>query len=190
MMLEIVGVAVVLGTVLALAVVWAIPAVLRRLDVRRSHEPHGSYTVATDPALEAEKKQLAELKAELAAAETRTAERERQISMELSKLNAAQLDRTEAAGELAKREAALAQREHILEQSLAQAERSAAEATARIEAREAALATKEAELQQQESEPADREGSSEGDSAGEKNLSTAESDWWEKQLGGPLSAKK
>ena len=112
---------------------------------------------------------------------------------------AAPRERTEAAAELAKQEAALAQRERILERSLADAERSAAEATARIEAREAALATQEAELQQQESELADRHRSvAERErelsrsrpvpNAREEGLGTAESDWWEKQLGHPLSA--
>jgi hypothetical protein len=192
MMIEIVAIALVVSTVVALAVDGSIP-VRKWLDLRRSNEPDGSRTVATHSALEAERKRLADLKAELAAAETRTAERERQISVELRKLTAAQRERTEAAGELAKREAALAQRERILERSLADAERSAAEATARIEAREAALATQEPGLQQQESELADRHrhpSAVERDSALEEGLSTAESDWWEKQLGPPLSAKK
>ena len=134
---------------------------LRQLD-----EPDGSRVVATDSALEAEQKRLADLKAEV------------------RKLTAVQRERTEAAGELAKQEAALAQRERILERSLADAERSAAEATARIEAREAVLATQEAELQQQESELTDRH------RAPEEGLGAVESAWWEKQLGGPLSAKE
>jgi hypothetical protein len=113
---------------------------------------------------------------------------------------AAQRERTEAAAELAKQEAALAQRERILERSLAVAERSAAEATARIEAREAVLATQEAELQQQESELADRHRSlAEREReliriradlrAPAENPGAVESDWWEKQLGHPRSAK-
>ena len=133
--------------------------------LRRSDEPDGSRVVATDSALEAEQKRLADLKAEV------------------RKLTAAQRERTEAAEELAKQEAALAQRERILERSLADAERSAAEATARIEAREAVLATQEAELQQQESGLTDRHRAEEG-------LGAVESAWWEKQLGGPLSAKE
>lgn len=158
-----------------------------------------SRTAATDSAFEAEKKRLDDLKAELAAAEARTAERERQISVKLSKLTAAERKHIEAVGELAKQEAVLAQRECILEGSLADAERSAAEATARIEAREAALATQEAGLQQQESELADRHRSAakrdltrtrEVLSAREEGLDAAESDWWGKQLGPPLSAKK
>jgi chromosome segregation ATPase len=162
-------------------------------------EPNGSRPVATDSALEAEQKPLADLKAKLAAAETRTAERERQISVKLHKLTALERERTEAAGELAKQEATRAQRERNLERSLADAERSAAEATARIEAREAALATQEAELQQQESELADRHRSlAERERelartravprAPEEGLAAVESDWWEKQLGSPLSA--
>jgi chromosome segregation ATPase len=194
-----VAVALVVGTV-ALAVdlssMW-IPALLKRLDLPhrdltlafggsrfgrglpRSDEPDGSRVVATDSALEAEQKRLADLKAEL------------------RKLTVAQRERTEAAGELAKQEAALAQRERILERSLADAERSAAEATARIEAREAVLATQEAELQQQESELADRHQSlAEREliraravlRPPDEGLGAAESDWWEKQLGRPLSA--
>jgi chromosome segregation ATPase len=186
--IEVLAVALVAGTAgsaLVLAV-W--------LDLRRSAEPGGPYPVATDSALEAEQQRLADLKAELAAAETRTAERERQIS-------AAERKRTEAATELAKQEAALAQRERDLQRSLADADRSAAEATARIDAREAVLATREAGLQQQEvasleTQPTDL-------SAGETELEQRdehvaehevqhwrESDWWEKQLGRPLSAKK
>jgi chromosome segregation ATPase len=162
----------------------SIPALLKRLDLRhrdltvafggsrfgrglrRPDEPDGSRVVATDSALEAEHKRLADLKAEL------------------RKLTAAQRERTEAAGELAKQEAALAQRERILERSLADAERSAAEATARIEAREEVLATQEAELRQKESELTDRQG------APQEGLRAVESDWWEKQLGSPLSAKE
>ncbi len=125
-------------------------------DSRRSVEPDGPRPVAADSALEAEQKRLADLKAELAAAETRTAERERQISVKLRELTAAERERREAATELAEQEAALAQRERNLESSLADAEGSAAEATAQIEAREAVLATREAGLQQQESELADR----------------------------------
>ena len=194
-----VAVALVVGTV-ALAVdlssMW-IPALLKWLDLlhrdrtlafggsrfgrslSRSDEPYGSRVIATDSALEAEQKRLADLKAEL------------------RKLTAAQREHTEAAGELAKQEAALAQRERILERSLADAERSAAEATARIEAREAVLATQEAELQQQESELADRhrslaERERELDQSRPQGdgLGAAESDWWEKQLGRPLSAKE
>jgi hypothetical protein len=204
MMIEIfavaVAVALVVGTV-ALAVDSSSPALLKWLDLlhrgltlafggsrfgrglRRPDEPNGSRVVATDSALEAEQKRLADLKAEL------------------RKLTAAQRERTEAAGKLAKQEAALAQRERILERSLADAERSAAEATARIEAREAVLATQEAELQQQESELADRHRSlAEHERelirtravlrAPEEGLGAAESDWWEKQLGGPLSANE
>ena len=70
------------------------------------------------------------------------AEQDRQISVKLGELTAAQRERIEATGEPARQEAALAERERILEQSLADAEKSAAEATARIEAREAALATR------------------------------------------------
>ena len=83
------------------------------------------------------RKWLADLKAELPVAETRTAEPERQMS---AKVTAAQRERTEAAAEVAKQETALAQRKRILEQSLADAERRAAEAAAQIEAREAVLA--------------------------------------------------
>jgi hypothetical protein len=134
--------------------------------LRRSDEPDGSRVVATETALEAEQTRLADLKADL------------------GELTAAQRERTEAAAELAKQEAALAQRERILERSLADAERSAAEATARIEAREAVIATQEAELQQQKSELTDRQ------RAREEGLGAVESAWWEKQLGGPLSAKE
>ena len=188
-MIEIFAVAValvVVGTV-ALAVDFpdkSIPAVLKWRDLlhrgltlafgdsrfgrgfRRSDEPDGSRVIATDSAVEGEHKRLADLEAEA------------------RKLTAAQRERTEAAKELAKQKAALAQRERILERSLADAERSAAEATARIEAREAVLATQEAELQQQESELTDRHG------VPEEGLGAVESAWWEKQLGGPLSAKE
>ena len=203
MMIEIFAVALVVGTV-ALAVdlssMW-IPALLKWLEllhrdlalafdgsrsgrgIRRSDEPDGSRVVATDSALEAERKRVADLK------------------VELRKLPAAQRERIEAAGELAKQEAALAQRERILERSLADAERSVAEATARIEAREAVLATQEAELQQQESELADRHRSvAEREReviraravprAPEEGLGALESDWWEKQLGPTHSAKE
>jgi hypothetical protein len=198
-MIEIVAVAValVVGAVVVLTVdlssTW-IPALHKWLDLRRSDEPDRSRAVATDSALEAEQKRLADLKAELAAAETRTAERERQISVKLRQLTAAQRERTEAAGELAKREAALAQRERNLERSLADAERSAAEAAERIEAREAVLAAQEAGLQQQESELSDRhrsvaERERELIRAREEGLGAAESDWWEKQLGRSLSAR-
>jgi hypothetical protein len=187
-MIEIIAVALVVGTVVALAVdlwnMW-IPALRKWLDLRRSDEPDGVHARSLPiPALEAEQERLADLKPELAAAETRTAERERQIPVKLPKLTAAQRERTEAAGELAKQEAALAQRERILERSLADAERSAAEATVRIEARKAVLATQEAELQQQESELTDRH------RAPEEGLRAVESDWWEKQLGSPPSAKE
>ena len=85
-------------------------------------------------------------------------------------------ERTEAAGELARQERALAQRERI-------------------------LATQEAELQQQESELADRHRSvAERErelirtrvvlKAPVKDLGAVESDWWEKQLGHPVSPKK
>jgi chromosome segregation ATPase len=188
MMIETIAVAVVVGTVLTLAITLSIPALRtwldRRgkwLDLRRSSEPDRSRAVATDSAFEAEKKRLADLKAELAAAETSIAERNRQISVKLDELTAAQRERIEAAGELAKHEAALAQRERILEQSLADAKKSAAEAAARIEAHEAALASQEARLQQHESETADRPPRS----AAERDLI-----WWEKQLGHPRSAKK
>jgi DNA repair exonuclease SbcCD ATPase subunit len=146
--------------------------------LRRPDEPYGSRVVATDSALEAEEKRLADLNAEL------------------RKLTAA----------LAKQEAALAQRERILQRSLADAERSSAQATARIEAREALLATQEAELQQQESELADRRRSlaererelikaraalraprATPSKSPEDRLGAAGSDWWEKQLGHPLS---
>ena len=187
------AVALLVSTVLSLAVVLSTPALLRRLEVRRSNQLDGSRTVASSSAFEAEEKRLADLKAELAAAETRTAERERQLSV------AAQRERTAAAEELAKQEAALLQRVRILERSLADAERSAAEATARIEAREAALANQEDGLQRQESDPADEDRSAaERDatrtravpSADEEGLRTVESDWWEKQLGRPRSPKK
>jgi chromosome segregation ATPase len=132
-----------------------------RLDDRRSVEPDGPHPIAT-AALAAEQKRLADLKTELAAAETRTAERERQISVKLRELTAAERERTEAATELANQEAALAQRERDLERSLADAERSAPEATAQIE---------------YVGRP-------------ETQMDWRESDWWEKQLGRPLSAKK
>ena len=110
--------------VLALALVAGIALVLAaRLDTRRSVGPGGPRPVSTDSALEAEQKRLADLKAELAAAETRTAEREWQISVKLRELTAAEHERSEAATELAKQEAALAQRERNLEWSLADAER-------------------------------------------------------------------
>ena len=176
-MIEVLAIALVVGPAVLLAA-W--------LDLRRPVEPDGSRPVATDSALEAEQKRLADLKAALAAVETRTAERER----------------TDAATELAKQEAALAQRERNLTRLLADAERSAAEATARIEAREAALATQEAGLQQQESELADRHRSvaererererelisTRAVLRPEEGLGAVESDWWEKQLGRPLSA--
>jgi hypothetical protein len=188
MMIEIFAVAVALvavGTV-ALAVdlssKW-IPTVLKWLDLlhrhlplafggsrfgdglRRPDEPDGSRVVATDSALEAEQKRLAELNAEL------------------RKLTAA----------LAKQEAALSQRERILERSLADAERSAAEATARIEAREEVLATQEAgSLVERERElirtrAALRAPRVTPSKSPEEGLGAAESDWWEKQLGRPLS---
>ena len=150
MTIEVLAVALVAGTAGTALVLAA------WLGLRRSVEPDGPRPVATDSALEAEQKRLADLKAELAAAETRIAERERQISVKLRELTAAERERTEAATALAKQEAALAQRERNLERSLADAERSAAEVTARIEAREAVLATREAGLRQQESELADR----------------------------------
>jgi hypothetical protein len=177
-------------------------------EIRRPVEPDVSRPVATDSDLEAEQKRP-DLKAELAAAETRTAEAERQISVRLREVMAAERERSEAAAELAKQEAALALRERNLERSLADAERSAAEAAARIEAREAVLATQEAGLQQQEAELADRERSvdarerefevslevKESDLARygggpQTQLDRLESDWWEKQLGRPVSAKK
>jgi hypothetical protein len=113
---------------------------------------------------------------------------------------AAQRER-QIAVKLRKEEAALAERERMLERSLADAERSAAEATARIEALKAGLENQEAELQQQESELADRHRSvaERGRElirtravlrAPEEGLAAVESDWWEKQLGRPLSAKE
>ena len=168
MTIEVLAVALVAGTAGTALVLAA------WLGLRRSVEPDGPRQVATDPALEAEQKRLADLKAELAAAATRIAERERQISVNLRELTATERERTEAATELAKQEAALAQRERDLERSLADAERSAAEATARIEALEAVLATRAAGLQQQEIEVEQSE---------ERVTEWRESDWWEKQLG-------
>jgi len=191
------AVAMVVG-IAAVAIAPSIPALRDWLFLRRSNEPDGSRASATDSAFEAEAKRLVYLKAEQAAFETRTAEREREISLELRELTAAQREQTEAAAELAKQEAALAERERILEQSLADA-RNAAEAAARIEAREAALAAQEAKLRQQESELADRDQSAAPrdsnrtravPSAEKEALRSVESDWWEKQLGGPLPAKK
>src|SRR5262245_5607137 len=88
------------------------------LDLRRSAETEGSSPVATDSGLEAEQKRLADLKAELVEAETRSAERERQISVKLHELSAVEHERAEAAGELAKQEAALGERERNLERTL------------------------------------------------------------------------
>ena len=105
----------------------------------------------------AEQQRLADLKAELAAAETRTAEREKQISLKLRELTNADRERTEAATELAKLEAALAQRERALERTLAEIEGKAAEATARVDAREAVLVTRETMLRDQESEHSERD---------------------------------
>ena len=202
-MIETLAVALVVGTVLALAVVSSSAWIRALLKWRNRSRPRVNYPARpideSRAAFEAEQKRLADLQAELAAGETRTAERERQIAVKLRKLTAAQRERIEAAGELATQEAALAQRVRILERSLADAEKSAAEATARIEAREAALATQEAELQQQESELADRHRSlAERERelartravprAPEEGLAAVESDWWEKQLGSPLSA--
>src|SRR5262245_2492319 len=195
-MIEFFVVALVVGTVLTTIVAW--------LDIRGSVTREGSRSiatelVATDLALGAEQKRLADLKAELAAAETRVAERERQISVELSKLTAADRERIEAAGELVKQEAALTDRERNLERSQADAERSAAEAIARIEAREEVLAIQEARLQQQDTELAGRQrsvaereviGARALPRARESGLRAAESDWWEKQLGSPIAAKK
>jgi septal ring factor EnvC (AmiA/AmiB activator) len=198
MPIDVLVVALVGGTVLLLLV-------LR--EVRRPVEPDVSPPVATDSALEAEQKRLADLKEELAAAEMRTAERERQISVKLREVTEAERERSEAAAELAKQEAALARRERNLERSLADAARSATEAAARIEAREAVLATQRAGLQRQEGEPAARlrsVGERELDVSLDKKesdlaqhvgrpqtqLDRLESDWWEKQLGRPLSAKK
>ena len=210
MTVEVLAVALVAGTAGSAVILAA------WLDLHRSVKPDGPRPAATDPALEAEKKRLADLKAELAAAETRTSDRERQISVKLRDLTAAERERTEAAErerteaatELTRQEAALARRERNLEWSLAAAARSAAEATARIEAREAVLATQEAGLQQHERELADRHRSVAeherelirakaivtGDlaqNAGrlERQMDWRESDWWEKQLGRPLSAK-
>jgi len=199
------AVALVVGTVRAraseLSSMWT-PALLKRRNRSRPSVNHPARPIEGGrAALEAEQKRLADLKAELFAAETRTAERERQISVKRSKLTAAQSERTEAAAELAKQEGALAQRERIIERSLADSERSAAEATARIEARKAALAIQEAELQKQESELADRHRSvAERERelirtravlrAPAEGLGAIESEWWEKQLGGPLSAKE
>jgi hypothetical protein len=155
-------VALVIGTVRAFGVdLWSdwIPAFLEWRNRSRTRVNHPARPIdGGRAALEADQKRLADLKAEVAAAATRTAERERQLSAKLRKLTVAQRERTEAAGELAEREAALAQRERILERSLAEAERSAAEATARRA-------------------PAEGRGA-------------ADSDWWEKQLGRPLSAKE
>jgi chromosome segregation ATPase len=204
MMIETIGVAVVVGTALTLAITLSMPALRKWRDLRRSNEPVGSGAVATDSAFHAEKNRLADLKAELTAAETSLAERERQISVKLGELTAAQRERTDAAGELAKQEAALAERERILEQSLADATRNAAEAKARIEARKAALATQEAALQQQEIEAREaalateeaglqqHESESESEPADPPHRSAAERDliWWEKQLGRPRSAEK
>jgi len=173
----------VVGTV-ALAIEPAIPALFNWLHFLRSNEPDSSSAVATDSAVEADKQRLAELKTEPAEAETRTAERERQIS---------------AAEELARQEAALAQRLRNLERSLAEAERSASEARTRIEAQEKELAAQEARLRQEQSELANRQPSAAepdsirpraGLSADEEDLRAVESDWWEKQLGRPLSAKE
>jgi chromosome segregation ATPase len=185
MMIKTIGAAVVVGTVLTLAITLSMPMLRKWLDLRRSNEPAGSRAVATDSAFDAEKNRLADLRAELAAAETSLAEREHQISVKLGELTAAQRERTDAAGELAKQKAALAERERILEQSLADAARSAAEATARIEARKAALATQEAGLQQQESEPESEPTDPPHRSAAERDLI-----WWEKQLGRQRSAEK
>jgi hypothetical protein len=207
MMIETLAVALVVGTVLALAVAssstW-IPALLERRNRSRPRVNHRARPIdGGRAAFEAEQKRLADMKAELTAAETRTAERERQISAKLGKLTAAQRERTEAAGELAKQEAALAKRVRILEQSLADAEKSAAEAAARIEARDAALATQESKLQQQQSElaaghrsAAERERERElikrraVPKAPEEDVGAVESDWWEKQLGRPLSTNE
>jgi len=200
-MIETLAVALVVGTVLALAVVSSSAWIRALLKWRNRSRPRVNYPARpideSRAAFEAEQKRLADLQAELAAGETRTAERERQIAVKLRKLTAAQRERIEAAGELATQEAALAQRVRILERSLADAEKSAAEATARIEARDAVLATQEAELQQQESELADRHQSlAERElirtravlRPPDEGLGAAESDWWEKQLGRPLSA--
>ena len=188
MMIQTIAVALVVGTVLALAIVLSTPPLRRWLDDRRANEAIRSRVVATDSAFEAEKKRLADLeekrladrKAELAAAETRIAEREDQISLNLGKLTAAQREHIEAAAELAKQEAALEERERSLEQSRTDAERAAAEAAARLEAREEALAAQEAGLEQQDGDPADEERSAE-----DRDLI-----WWEKQLGRSLPAKK
>ena len=195
------AVALLVGTVRArageLSSMWT-PALLKR---RNRSRPSVNDPVPPieggRAAFEAEQKRLADLKAELAAAETRTAERERQIEVKLRELTAAQRERTESGGELAQQEAVLAQRLRILERSLAEAEKSAAEATARIEARDAVLAIQEAELQLQQSELADRHRSvAERElirtravvRAPEEGLTAIDSDWWEKQLGRPLSA--
>jgi fused signal recognition particle receptor len=191
MLIEPLAIAVAAGLVVAIAAIaielW-MPAFrsssalyLDWLEFRRSNQPDRSRAVATDSAFEAEKKRLADLNAELAAAETSLAERERQMSVKLDELAAAQRQRSEAAGDLARQEAALAERERILQQSQADAEKSAAEERARIEAREAALATKEAELEQQRSELADQP---------QRPAAERELIWWEKQLGRPRSAKK
>jgi uncharacterized protein (DUF3084 family) len=129
-------------------------------------------------------------------AETRAAQGERGTSMNPPNLTAAQRERTEAAEELARQEAALAERERIVERSAADAERRLAEASAQIAAREALLATREAELQQQASELADRErlvderereftraGPVPRTRAG--GVGAVEADWWDKQLGPP-----
>jgi hypothetical protein len=146
------------------------------------------------PALLDLRKRPPDRKPEPAAAETRAARGERGTSMNPPNLTAAQRERTEAAEELARQEAALAERERIVERSASDAERRVAEASAQIEAREALLATREAELQQQERELADRERL-----AAERELTKArpvpwtraedvravEADWWDKQLGPP-----
>ena len=112
-------------------------------DGRRSVEPDGPRPVAVDSALEGEQERLAADAPAVAApcgagrGRDETSERERQISVKLRELTAAERERRVAATELAKQEAALAQRARNLEWSLADAERSAAEATAQIEAREA-----------------------------------------------------
>ena len=186
-MIQLLTVVVAVGLVVAIAAVafelW-MPALLDWLEWlkrRRSNQPDRSRAVATDPTLEAEKQRLAELNAQLAAAETSLGERERQISAKLDELTAAQRERIDAAAELVRHETALAERQRILEQSQADAEKSAAEERARIEARQAALKAKEAELQRQESELTN--GSQ--PSAADPDLS-----WWEKQLGGPSSPKE
>jgi|SRR5262245_14010183 len=178
-------VAAVVGAVLALAIYWSVPvllrwyAILRLRAIRRSNDPADSRPAPPGSASGAEENRLVELKAELAAAEARIADRERQISVELDQLSTAQRERIEAAEELAQQEAALEERERVLEQSRADAARSAEAAAAEIEAREAALAAKEAALQERERERAGEPGSAERDS-----------NWWEKQLGRPRSGEK